>query len=194
MTSLLFVPVVAATLLHIGLLQTKDVAVDVNTIPRHWLIGLSRVLPESPYRSSFTRIQSLILARRNLVHLSTLCSFVLFCHLAASRWSRWRSGCKSQHDSIPSQALRPKAEGRRNFLYAQFSIGMVALSLALRNMSEVLDMGLWQGEIHPPAQCLSAYVCSLFRLDLPRHRSHFFRLSVHHLCDGSACPPWLHSR
>ncbi|KAG8962362.1 hypothetical protein FRC05_005369 [Tulasnella sp. 425] len=143
-TSLLFVPVVAATLLHVGLLQAKDAAADINPIPWHWLISLSRVLPDSPHRPTFSRIQSLILARRNLVHLSTLCSFVLFCHLAASRWSRWRSGCKSQHDSIPSQALRPKAEGRRNFLYAQFSIGMVALALALRNMSEVLDMGLWQ--------------------------------------------------
>ncbi|KIO23287.1 hypothetical protein M407DRAFT_78256, partial [Tulasnella calospora MUT 4182] len=142
-TSLLFVPLVAATLLHISLLQANDQLSDTSPIPRHWLIGPPRVLPDSPHYPSFTQIQSLILARRNLLHLSTLCSFVLFCHMAVSRWSRWRSGCMSQ-GSLPSQDLRPKAEGRRNFLYAQFSFGIVALVLALRNMSEVLDVGFWQ--------------------------------------------------
>lgn len=193
-TSLLFVPLVAATLLHVSLVHANDQLNTASSIPRHWLISLSRLLPDSPHHPSFTRIQSLILARRNLVHLSTLCSFVLFCHMAASRWSRWRSGCRSQ-GGVPSHDLRPKAEGRRNFLYTQFSLGIVALVLALRNMSEVLDAGFWQGGISRSSFVIYPLMrARLRRLDIPRHRPHLLRVSIHHLRNGPTCPPWIHLR
>lgn len=111
-------------------------------MPSWWLIEPPAVLGKSP--GELTAIQALVFSRRTMIQQSTFCSFILLAHLTASRL------IEARHRAIVStpegeRGSVPRKEGRRTWLYFQFTIFVTLSTLAIRSLFEVAEIRVWKG-------------------------------------------------
>ncbi|KAG8935523.1 hypothetical protein FRC02_007882 [Tulasnella sp. 418] len=149
-TALLFVPLVASTLLHLSLSRSS-----ASTYPSNWYIEAPKELLPSPYHTHVTASEALVLSRRNLVQLSTFCSFILFSHISAWRWKRSRCPTSSLYPNAlaiaingalptPEDSLIPRNEVKRSWLYTKFCLLLTFVALLIRWVVEASQIGIWQ--------------------------------------------------
>lgn len=146
MTSLVFVPLVAATLLYLSMRLVAVHSGQASPVPSHWIVQPLQLASLSTQPSSST-LQALVTARMGLVHLSTLCSFVLFGHMSASRLSRWWTGATSTSNRIPVD-WKSLGEGYRAWIYTRFSVGLVLFCIGGRLVGAGVGLEPWSGMGH----------------------------------------------
>jgi hypothetical protein len=86
-----------------------------------------------------------VLARRNLVDLSTVCSTILLAQMSASWWfeSWYVRGANAPADE---RASVPRREARKFGLYVLFTFCATLGALCLRALAENAKLGIWQSK------------------------------------------------
>ena len=135
-TGLLLGPIIATALLICALRMLHGSPSPENWLPEGWKVEPRIELHNSP--EAPTTLQALVLARQNLVNLSTLCSTILLVHVCSSWWleSRNRKG-----EDLPEgeRASVPRSESQRCYVYITF---MLSVSLGTFGAKMLFD---WQG-------------------------------------------------
>ncbi|KAI0784170.1 hypothetical protein C8Q75DRAFT_724975 [Abortiporus biennis] len=141
LTGLLGGPFVSAALLYLSL-RSSQLSPQPSPLPSSWLIEPPTTLPNT--LTPLTALEALLLSRRNLLDLSTVCSTILIIHVAASKVTEDRHRRKT---NVPLGELShvPRKESRRTYLYALFAISSTLWILCVRIfLSEFLKLGIWQ--------------------------------------------------
>lgn len=114
-------------------------------MPPSWLIERPSVLhnPQSPPSA----VHALVLARRNLVDVSTVCATILLSQVTASRWYESRF-VRSSNAPEGERASVPRREVRKFGRYLLFTFGSTVGVLCLRALSGNIGLGIWQST-HP---------------------------------------------
>ncbi|KZT07711.1 uncharacterized protein LAESUDRAFT_650931 [Laetiporus sulphureus 93-53] len=124
----------SAALLYIA---ERALATGTDPRPPNWYVDPPRVLPQS--------LAALIVARRNLVDLATVCSTILIVHVTASwmteRRHRRRAGAKVPEGEVSSV---PRKEGWRTYLYGLFAVSVSMWVLCVRIALAEMRLGIWQ--------------------------------------------------
>ncbi|KIM84287.1 hypothetical protein PILCRDRAFT_87687 [Piloderma croceum F 1598] len=100
-----------------------------------------RVLHNS--QSPAKAVQALVLARRNLVDISTICSALLLAHVSASWWYESQF-VRNPNAPEGERASVPRREGRKFGLYILFIFGSTLGVLCLRAVAAHTGLGIWQ--------------------------------------------------
>lgn len=144
LTGVLLGPLIATALLFSSLQQSHSLFnPNSSPLPPSWRIELPAVLHNS--HSPSTAIEALVLARRNLVDLSTICSTILLAQMSASWWfeSRYVRGANAPADE---RASVPRREARKFGLYVLFTFCATLGALCLRALAENAKLGIWQSK------------------------------------------------
>lgn len=139
LTGLLGGPFVASALLWLAMRSVGDLG--ATGMPPNWLIEPPKVL--STKEGSLNAAQAVLISRRNLVSLSTLCSTILIVHVCASRVTEARHRRKVQ---VPAGELHhvPRKESRRSYLYVLFTISVTLWVLCVKIVLAEVKLGIWQ--------------------------------------------------
>jgi dolichol kinase len=127
LTALLMGPYAAVSMLY-GSLTTPDQPLR----PPSWLVEAPTTLPQ-PTPKMPAR-EALLCARRNLVQLTTLCSFVLLAHL-----------CTSKQVHIKAGSWPPKKRGRRSWFFVGYSLLISAAAVTSHIVFDRLSLSIWKG-------------------------------------------------
>lgn len=144
LSALLIGPIISTACLHLSSRLLVSLPADGNPLPSSWLIEPPRSLGGYSALPHPTPLESLVLARRALVQLSTLCSAMLLVHLTASRW--FEAHHRARHN-VPEgeRASVPRSEWRRNKLYIIFGLAVSAGMLAARFAFALTGLAVWKG-------------------------------------------------
>src|SRR5258706_1648836 len=123
-------PYAAVSMLY-GSLTTPNLPLR----PTSWLVEAPASLPNSTSRMPAR--EALLCARRNLVQLTTLCSFVLLVQLCTSK--------QVNLSRIKAGFWFPKSRGRRSWLFVGYSLLISAAAVTFHIASDVLSLNIWQG-------------------------------------------------
>jgi hypothetical protein len=142
LTALLLGPLVAAALLHSSLQQQSQSFSNPNftLLPPSWRIEPPAVLhnPQSPS----TSVEALVLARRSLVDISTVCSTILLTQVSASWW--YESRFRASNAPEGERASVPRREGKKFGLHLLFTFVSTIGVLCLRALAAEAGLGIWQ--------------------------------------------------
>jgi len=130
LTALLMGPYAAVSMLY-GSLTTTDQSLR----PDAWLVEAPATLPHST--SKLPAREALLCARRNLVQLTTLCSFVLLVQLCTSK--------QVDLSRIKTGFWFPKLRGRRSWLFVGYSLLISTAAVTFHIASDMLSLNIWQG-------------------------------------------------
>ena len=130
LTALLMGPYAAVSMLY-GSLTTPNLPLR----PPSWLVEAPATLPYSALKMPAR--EALLCARRNLVQLTTLCSFVLLVHLCTSK--------QVNLSRINAGFWFPKRRGRRSWLFVGYSLLISAAAVAFYIVSNMLSLNIWKG-------------------------------------------------
>ena len=130
LTALLMGPYAAVSMLY-GSLTTPNLSLR----PTSWLVEAPATLPNST--SKMPAREALLCARRNLVQLTTLCSFVLLVHLCTSK--------QVNLSRIKAGFWFPKSRGRRSWLFVGYSLLISAAAVTFHIAADMLSLNIWQG-------------------------------------------------
>lgn len=135
-------PLMSAALLY---LSEKAAAANppLDPLPQSWIIEPPRVLNGTAH--PLTALQALILSRRNLVDMATVCSTILIVHVIASWMTerRHRRKLKVPEGEVSSV---PRKEGRRTYLSVLFTVSVSLWVLCVRIALAEVRLGIWQSE------------------------------------------------
>jgi len=123
-------PYAAVSMLY-GSLTTPSLPLP----PTSWLVEAPATLPHSTPK--MTAREALLCARRNLVQLTTLCSFVLLVQLCTSK--------QVDLSRIKAGFWFPKKRGRRSWLFVGYSLLISAAAVTFHIVSDMLSLNIWQG-------------------------------------------------
>jgi hypothetical protein len=84
-----------------------------------------------------------VLARRNLVDISTICSAILLAHVSSSWWFESQFA-RNPNAPEGERASVPRREGRKFGLYILFTFGSTLGVLCLRALVADAGLGIWQ--------------------------------------------------
>ena len=89
-----------------------------------------------------TQAEALVISRRALVDLATICSTILLIHVCASWWKE----AQVRKDGLPEteRASVPRSEMRRLRLYIVFGLAVSLAVVAMRAGFRELGWGIWQ--------------------------------------------------
>ena len=89
-----------------------------------------------------TQAEALVVSRRALVDLATICSTILLIHVCASWWKEARV----RKDGLPEteRVSVPRSEMRRLRLYVVFGLVVSLVVLAMRAGFHEMGWGIWQ--------------------------------------------------
>lgn len=140
LTGLLGGSFVATALLYLAL---QSPAADSNVLPLNWLVEPPISLSNPAGR--LTAHQALVVSRRSLVSLSTLCATILIVHVCASRVTEARHRRKK---TIPDGELShvPRQEAKRAYLYVLFAVSVTLWVLCVKIVLVESHLGVWQSE------------------------------------------------
>lgn len=115
-----------------------------KALPDNWLVEDPRVLSQAP--NPLTAIEALVLSRRNLVDLATLCSLLLLTHVCASWWAE----ASQRRTGIPDteRASVPRSEMQKAWVYSSFTIMLTMSTFGIRMAMGEAGWGIWQREHH----------------------------------------------
>ena len=130
LTALLMGPYAAVSMLY-GSLTTPNLPLR----PPSWLVEAPATLPHSTQKMPAR--EALLHARRNLVQLTTLCSFVLLVQLCTSK--------QVNLSRINAGFWFPKQRGRRSWLFVGYSLLISAAAATFRIVSDMLSLNIWRG-------------------------------------------------
>jgi dolichol kinase len=148
LTGLLLGPLIAAALLYSSLRQMNSLSSpDMHILPASWLIEHPAVLHNS--QSPAKAVQALVLARRNLVDISTICSALLLAHVSASWWYESQF-VRNPNAPEGERASVPRREGRKFWLYILFIFSSTLGILCLRAGATHTGLGIWQSTFSSP--------------------------------------------
>jgi dolichol kinase len=138
--ALLLGPIISAAELYSSL---KSV-VSGKALPDTWLIEAPKVLSQS--QNYLSANAALVLSRRNLVDLATLCSLLLLTHVCASWWAE----ASQKRTGIPEteRASVPRSEMQKAWLYASFSVMVSMTMFGIRMAMGEAGWGIWQREFY----------------------------------------------
>lgn len=125
LTALLMGPYAAVSMLY-GSLTTPDLPLQ----PPSWLIEAPATLPQSTPK--MPPREALLCARRNLVQLTTLCSFVLLVQLCTSK-------------RVNLSRINAKKRGRRSWLFVGYSLLISTTAVTFHIVSNMLSLNIWKG-------------------------------------------------
>lgn len=128
LTALLLGPYVAASMLY-GSITTPNLPLR----PLEWLVDEPAVLSKSILNLSAR--SALLNSRRNLVQLTTLCSFVLLVHLFTSR----------RVDVDRPLASTSKIRGWRSWAFVGYSLLITVAAIVFHVVCDVLELEVWTG-------------------------------------------------
>lgn len=131
LTALLMGPYAAVSMLY-GSLTTPNLPLR----PTSWLVEAPATLPRST--PNLPAREALLCARRNLVQLTTLCSFVLLVQLCTSK--------QVNLSRIKAGFWCPKTRGRRSWLFVGYSLLISAAAVTFHIASDILSLNIWQGK------------------------------------------------
>ena len=139
LTGLLGGPFIATALLYLAIHTPQE---NADVLPPDWLVEPPITLPNGAH--ALSAYQALLISRRSLVSLSTLCSAVLIVHVCASRVTEARHRAKT---SVPEGELNhvPRKEGRRAYLYVLFAVSVALWVLCVKIALVESKLGVWQG-------------------------------------------------
>jgi hypothetical protein len=130
LTALLMGPYAAVSMLY-GSLTTPNLPLR----PPSWLVEAPATLPQSALKMPVR--EALLSARRNLVQLTTLCSFVLLVHLFTSK--------QVDLSRIKAGSWLPKKRGRRSWFFVGYSLLISAAAVTFHIASDMLSLNIWKG-------------------------------------------------
>lgn len=130
LTALLMGPYAAVSMLY-GSLTTPNQSLRPTT----WLVEAPATLPHST--TTMPAREALLCARRNLVQLTTLCSFVLLVQLCTSK--------QVDLSRIRTSFWFPKTRGRRSWLFVGYSLLISTAAVTFKIASDMLSLNIWQG-------------------------------------------------
>lgn len=125
LTALLMGPYAAVSMLY-GSLTTPSLPLQ----PPSWLIDAPAILPQST--SKLPPREALLCARRSLVQLTTLCSFVLLVQLCTSK-------------QVNLSRINAKKRGRRSWRFVGYSLLISATAVTFHIVSDMLSLNIWKG-------------------------------------------------
>ena len=133
----------ASALLH-GVLKTMESGPN-SALPTDWMIEPPLVLyKRGDVSDIYQALQALATARRNLVHLFTLCSFVLLIQLCWSLKLEIRLN-KGDNPEGGTHWLR-KGEWRRNCSAVGFGFLVTGGCLVVKIITASIGKGVWSGK------------------------------------------------
>lgn len=135
LTGLLTGPMLSAALLYVAERQLEAAGDDL--LPPSWLIK-----PLLSDLDAHSILESLVISRRNLVDMSSLCAAFLLVQVFASWSYEWWTRGPNTPDGERTSV--PRSEGRRAFLSIAFTICSTVVALMVRKSFEVSGYGLWQ--------------------------------------------------
>ena len=145
LTGVLLGPLIATAMLVTALRQEARTVVDpgYQLLPPSWLVERPIVLDGSPLPK--TVLEALVLSRRHLVDISTVCSAILLAQVSASWWyeSRFQRATNAPEGE---RASVPRSEGRKFGLYVLFIFGSTMTALCIRAFAVDAGLGIWQSE------------------------------------------------
>ncbi|KAF9648803.1 hypothetical protein BDM02DRAFT_3095826, partial [Thelephora ganbajun] len=149
LSGLLIGPLIASAELYTTL---KSVSTGRPLLPPEWRVD-STIFPLS--EPKLTQAEALVVSRRALVDLATICSVILLIHVCASWWKEARV----RKDGLPEteRASVPRSEMRRLRLYVVFGLVVSLAVVAMRAGFHEMGWGIWQNM--SPIELL---LCSLF--------------------------------
>jgi len=143
LSGLLIGPLIASAELYTTL---KSVSTGRPLLPPEWRVDWS-IFPLSDPK--LTRAEALVVSRRALVDLATICSTILLVHVCASWWKEARI----RKDGLPEteRASVPRSEMRRLRLYVGFCL-VVSLAVVVMQIGFCgMGWGIWQSpSVRPP--------------------------------------------
>ncbi|KAF7972519.1 hypothetical protein HWV62_17806 [Athelia sp. TMB] len=143
LTGVLLGPLIATAMLVTALRQEALTVADpgYQLLPPSWLVERPIVLDGSPLPK--TVLEALVLSRRHLVDISTVCSAILLAQVSASWWyeSRFQRATNAPEGE---RASVPRSEGRKFGLYVCFIFGSTMTALCIRAFAVDAGLGIWQ--------------------------------------------------
>ena len=136
LSGLLIGPLIASAELYTTL---KSVSTGRPLLPPEWRVDWTAFPLSDP---KLTQAEALVVSRRALVDLATICSTILLVHVYASWWKEARV----RKDGLPEteRASVPRSEMKRLRLYIVFclvvSLAVVMMQTGFREMG----WGIWQ--------------------------------------------------
>ena len=108
-------------------------------MPPEWRID-SATFPLS--EPKLTQAEALVLSRRALVDLATICATILLVHVCASWWKEARV----RKDGLPEteRASVPRSETRRLKLYIVFCLAVSLAVVTMQTGFHEMGWGIWQ--------------------------------------------------
>ncbi|KAI0050449.1 hypothetical protein FA95DRAFT_1536216 [Auriscalpium vulgare] len=138
-SGLILGPLIASALYHIALrtfLSSPD-----TPHPPNWHIEPPIQL--SNFGKPFDPAEALVLARRNAVNLSTLCSTILSIHVCAS--SKFESRYRRRHKvALGERGSVPRSEMRKWWMYTLLVLSSTVALLVLRYAFALTNIKIWQ--------------------------------------------------
>lgn len=136
LSGLLIGPLIASAELHTAL---KSVSTRRPLLPPEWRVD-SIIFPLSDPK--LTQAEALVISRRALVDLATICSTILLVHVCASWWKEARV----RKDGLPEteRASVPRSEMRRLKLYVLFCLVVSLVVVRMRTGFREMGWGIWQ--------------------------------------------------
>lgn len=145
LTGLLLGPLIASGLLITALRQQGHISAnpDYKLLPAAWRIEAPIILNDHVLPISV--IEALVLSRRNLVNIATVCSTILLAQVVASWWYESRY-VLARNAPEGERASVPRREGRKLALYVLFMLGSTFAALCVRALAVDAGAGIWQSE------------------------------------------------
>lgn len=136
LSGLLIGPLVASAELYTSL---KSVSTGRPLLPPEWRVD-STIFPLS--NPALSQAEALVVSRRALVDLATICSTILLIHVCASWWKESRV----QKDGLPEteRASVPRSEMRRLRLYVAFGLVVSIVIVMMQAVFHEIGWGIWQ--------------------------------------------------
>ncbi|TFY53040.1 hypothetical protein EVJ58_g9671 [Rhodofomes roseus] len=133
-------PLMSAALLYLSEKAAAE-SPPLDPLPQSWIIERPNVLDGSTY--PLTALQALVLSRRNLVDMATVCSTILIVHVIASWMTerRHRRKLKVPEGEVSSV---PRKETRRTYLSVLFTLSVSLWVLCVRIALSEMRLGIWQ--------------------------------------------------
>lgn len=136
LSGLLIGPLIASAELYATL---KSVSAGRPLLPPEWRVE-PNIFPLPNPRLG--QAEALVVSRRALVDLATVCSTVLLIHVCASWWKEARV----RKDGLPEteRASVPRSEMRRSRLYVMFGLVVSLVIVMMRAGFRAMGWGIWQ--------------------------------------------------
>ena len=136
LSGLLIGPLIASAELYTTL---KTVSAGRPLLPPEWRVDPTMFPLSDP---KLTQAEALVVSRRALVDLATVCSTVLLVHVCASWWKEARV----RKDGLPEteRASVPRSEMRRFRLYVAFGLVVSLVVVAAQAGFHEMGWGIWQ--------------------------------------------------